>query len=823
VVGNDLAVTTQPWIIAYWAHPTCSNGFHDSDTEITLREMRENALPILEDASVDLVLNGDCGSYERSVLIEGHSRSPVTFEPQTMLVDGGDESIEGNGEYQTSVIDRPIRDAVVGSSGETQVGSLDYPVIYVSLKTLGSMAPNVNGPLLGAVFLDNTGQVRNRFRMVKTTDTAKASTSASDVPTTAVNPTQNVDPSQSRAEARDVSGYNNLMNSASAATVTINVGNTWQTVVNANPAGTTYSIAAGTHRLQSVSPKTGDKFIGQTGAIMSGARLLTSFTQSGSRWYASGQTQESSQVGSCESGYPRCAYVHDLFINNVPLRHVSSLSAVVPGTFFLDYAGDRIYFGDNPAGKTVETSITATAFRGSASNVTIDALIVEKYANPAQQGAIPQDNKANWTIKNSEIRLNHGTGLRMGTGWLVENNKINTNGQMGIGGWHADGATAINNEIAYNNFAHYDAAWEGGGTKWVHSDGLLVKGNYSHDNRGPGLWTDIGNINITYDDNRVEDNFGQAGIFHEISCGAVIKNNIVKGNGKGYGTNYLSYDSSILISTSKNVEVYNNYVEVDNAHGIGMMNQNRGPEVDPKCGALVTTNNKVHDNSVYYMNNGKSGGSASFNPASVWSGGNLFNNNAYCADSLTNAHWQWGGSLRNWAGFQSQGQEANGSVYTLSNSLCTQMKSANGLPGKRPLTSDTTPPSIPTNLSATAVSSSQINLSWSASTNNVAVTGYRVESCQRASCTNFIQIATPTGQATPILASLSAPPTVTACERQTRPGISRDIQVLRARQHKRSLPLNLPTAALPEQCPAPFRPKIMTTGERKLPIMIPMP
>src|SRR5581483_8520634 len=37
--------------------------------------------------------------------------------------------------------------------------------------------------------------------------------------------------------------------------------------------------------------------------------------------------------------------------------------------------------------------------------------------------------------------------------------------------------------------------------------------------------------------------------------------------------------------------------------------------------------------------------------------------------------------------------------------------------------SDTTPPSVPTGLSATAASSSQVNLSWTASTDNVAVTG----------------------------------------------------------------------------------------------------
>jgi chitodextrinase len=39
---------------------------------------------------------------------------------------------------------------------------------------------------------------------------------------------------------------------------------------------------------------------------------------------------------------------------------------------------------------------------------------------------------------------------------------------------------------------------------------------------------------------------------------------------------------------------------------------------------------------------------------------------------------------------------------------------------------DTTAPSIPSGLNATAISASQINLSWAASTDNVAVTGYRI-------------------------------------------------------------------------------------------------
>ncbi len=57
---------------------------------------------------------------------------------------------------------------------------------------------------------------------------------------------------------------------------------------------------------------------------------------------------------------------------------------------------------------------------------------------------------------------------------------------------------------------------------------------------------------------------------------------------------------------------------------------------------------------------------------------------------------------------------------------------------------DTTPPTAPTNLVTTVVSSSQINPSWTASTDDVAVTGYKVERCQGAACSSFAQIATPT-------------------------------------------------------------------------------
>ena len=56
---------------------------------------------------------------------------------------------------------------------------------------------------------------------------------------------------------------------------------------------------------------------------------------------------------------------------------------------------------------------------------------------------------------------------------------------------------------------------------------------------------------------------------------------------------------------------------------------------------------------------------------------------------------------------------------------------------------DTQAPTVPANFSATASSSSTINLSWTASTDNVGIANYQVERCQGTSCTTFTQIGTP--------------------------------------------------------------------------------
>jgi hypothetical protein len=61
---------------------------------------------------------------------------------------------------------------------------------------------------------------------------------------------------------------------------------------------------------------------------------------------------------------------------------------------------------------------------------------------------------------------------------------------------------------------------------------------------------------------------------------------------------------------------------------------------------------------------------------------------------------------------------------------------------------DTQAPTAPSGLTATAVSGTRVDLAWTASNDNVGVTGYRIERCQGTGCAGFAEIAAPASTAT---------------------------------------------------------------------------
>ena len=178
---NDVASTRQDWIVAFWHHPPYTKGSHDSNVEKKLIEMRENALPILEEAGVDLVLTGHSHNYERSFLLDGHYGTMDTLT-EKMKVDGGDGRPEGTGAYRKPTSGLGAHEGAVyvvaGSSGQTQGrnerrlarGFLEHTAMVVSLYRLGSLVVDIEGNRLDATFLSEKGERLDYFTLIKGAD-----------------------------------------------------------------------------------------------------------------------------------------------------------------------------------------------------------------------------------------------------------------------------------------------------------------------------------------------------------------------------------------------------------------------------------------------------------------------------------------------------------------------------------------------------------------------------------------------------------------------------------------------------------------------------
>ncbi|MDH3626056.1 MAG: metallophosphoesterase [Acidobacteriota bacterium] len=167
----DLAATAQDWIVAFWHHPPYSRGSHNSDVLLNMIDMRQFAVPILDDYGVDLTFTGHSHSYERSYPTDGHYGDSETFNEMTMRLDGGDGDVNGTGAYTKPMIGpnphSGIVHTVAGSSSKLSGGDLDHPVMLRGMNEFGSVVIDIDGPRMDAVFLSKDGVKLDEFTIVK--------------------------------------------------------------------------------------------------------------------------------------------------------------------------------------------------------------------------------------------------------------------------------------------------------------------------------------------------------------------------------------------------------------------------------------------------------------------------------------------------------------------------------------------------------------------------------------------------------------------------------------------------------------------------------
>jgi hypothetical protein len=191
-----------------------------------------------------------------------------------------------------------------------------------------------------------------------------------------------------------------------AGSVTIGTAADPQMVVDAEPPGTTFWIAAGAHVGFSVHPKTGDQFDGAPGAILEGGHTVISAFSVTARSLADDVTIAGSTAAS------------PLTITGYGKDPRSQVGAIQPST----------------------TAAGVGVIRASG-----------------------------WRVQQVSITDDASRGVSLSDGMTIEDSQIEDNGRLGIGGGGSD-ITISHDVISDNGIGTSDPGFEAGGIKTVGDD-----------------------------------------------------------------------------------------------------------------------------------------------------------------------------------------------------------------------------------------------------------------------------------------------------------------------------------------------------------------
>lgn len=474
----------------------------------------------------------------------------------------------------------------------------------------------------------------------------------------------------------------NTIHTAINAITTITAGSNIQTALTAGSNNAIFVLGTGTHRVTTaIAAKQGQKVVGKGGAILSGAVQLTSWTTSGSDFFA---TRASGTVGSkpdSPGGEDRCNITgcenpNDMFYDGAPLVRVASQAALGTGKFYEDFAANRVYIRDNPTGHTVEQAVAPNIWKPSASGTKLRNVVVQMGANLSQTGAVELDG-VDSVAEYLDVKYNHGHGVRTnGNNTILRKSKIHHQMQLGIGsegtelGSGTGGLDILVQDCEINNNnrdGSYLQGWEAAGTKWAFCQRLTLSRLWAHHNKGIGLWCDINNGRVIIEDCYVNDN-DLWGIFYEISYGEVtpgdglkteIRDNVCDNNGTIVDSQGFYTAGAIVVSGSRDVLVHDNITR--GWDGIGCTAQLRTDHSDSR-GAHQVRNVEIYNNQIeitfVYPTNGNSWANAAGiktddtanQEPEVWTTqGNSFHGNDYFVPNhpgdANYPHWTWRGDL----------------------------------------------------------------------------------------------------------------------------------------------------------------------------------
>ena len=332
-----------------------------------------------------------------------------------------------------------------------------------------------------------------------------------------------------------------------------------------------------------------------------GSDQVEGWVADGSTWRKDGWTYSFPQnLGSeyIDPKYPMAGYRDMVYINDASLKQVASKAEVKPGTFYVDSDNDKLYIGDNPAGKNVEATARKQGFSmwksggSDPSNAVIRGLGFAHFADQAIDVAAPRVTLENNTFVWNGLQgvlLHGGTGTQSITSdAIIRGNSFSYNALKGLGGDRAQRVLLENNTISYNNVERFSKIWDAAGVKFIQTDGAIWRNNLVENNFATGMWLDVSSTNATVVNNISRYNEA-IGIFYEISHKAIIASNVVYNNGTG-----------IMLSDVTNVRVYNNTLSMNNKN-IQVKDSPRVNDNQDEVAAGITwiTRNNVVKNNIF--------------------------------------------------------------------------------------------------------------------------------------------------------------------------------------------------------------------------------
>jgi hypothetical protein len=283
----------------------------------------------------------------------------------------------------------------------------------------------------------------------------------------------------------------------------------------------------------------------------------------------------------------RCEQV---FVSGYALHQVLERSRLERGSFWVDLPGKRLWAWSpgndhlDTDDAQVEASVRDVIWNAKGDYVAIRGLRFRYAANHAQQGALHVSGKG-VVLEDCVFERTNALGAFFAAeGITVRRCIFQDNGQMGFGATRAHGLHVVGCIIRNNNIKDFSRGWEAGGDKICLSRGVVLEQCQFIENRGTGVWFDIGNEDCDVHNCLIADN-EDAGIFYEISYGLNAHDNVIIGNGLNDSPGAWGAASGIALSSSPGCTIERNLL-IGNKEGFNFREQGRtAPRIDAPNGS----------------------------------------------------------------------------------------------------------------------------------------------------------------------------------------------------------------------------------------------